>query len=100
MIRVILPAETHDDRIDLDGVDMLGAMLQRGGDVGSRARAEHEHVLERVAEHHVGPLVEVFLLFDRGHRLVKDVVDLDDGVGPVLADRDLVIRATTAIRAP
>ena len=80
MVGMVLPAEPDDDRIDLDRVDVLGAMPQRRGDVGPRPGAEDEHVLERVAEDHVGPLVEVFLLLHRGHRLVKDVVDLDHGV--------------------
>ena len=92
MVRVILAAEPNDHRIDLDGVDVRRAVLQCRCHVRPRAGTEHQHVLERVPEDHVGPLVEVFLLLHRGHRLVKDVVDLDDRIGAVLADRDLVIR--------
>ena len=67
-------------------------MHQGGGDVGARAGPENQHVLEAVAKDRVRPLVEVFLLRHRGHRLVKDVVHLDDRVGAVLADGDLVVR--------
>ena len=51
-----------------------------------RARAENQHVVEGVAEDRVRPLIEVFLLRDGRHRLVKDVVDLDDRVRAVLED--------------
>ena len=81
MIRMMRAPEPDDRRIDLDGVDVLDAVPQRRGDVGAGAGAEDQDVLERVAEHAVRPLVEVFLLLDRRHRLVKDVVHLDDGVG-------------------
>ena len=86
--------------IDLHRVDVLRAVVQRGGDVGAGAGAEDQHVLERVAERHVRPLVEVFLLLHRRHRLVEDVVDLDDGVGAVLADGDLVVRRPDGAAAP
>ena len=82
LIGMTLGAEAEDDRIDVDRVDVLRAVAQRGGDVGAAAGAEDQHVVERVAEHGVRPLVEVFLLLDRRHRLVKDVVHLDDGVRP------------------
>ena len=92
MVGMKLPPEPDDDRVDLNRIDVLRSVSERCGHVRARSGAEHEDVLERVAEHHVGPLVEVLLLIDRGHRLVKDVVDLDDGVGAVLADGDLVVR--------
>ena len=93
MVRVILAAEPDDDRIDLDRVDMLRAVPERRRHVGPRSRRPSTSTFsKRVAEHHVGPLVEVFLLLDRRHRLVKDVVDLDDRVGAVLTDGDLVVR--------
>ena len=74
-------AEPEDRRVDLHGIDVLGAVHQRGRDVGAGAGAENQHVLEAVAKDRVRPLIEVFLLRDRGHRLVKDVVHLDDRVG-------------------
>ena len=40
--------------IDLDGVDVLGAVDQGGGDVGARSCAENQHVLERIAEAEYG----------------------------------------------
>ncbi len=70
----------------------LRAVPERGRDVGARAGAENQDVVERVAEDGVRPLVEVFLLLDRRHRLVEDVVHLDDRVGALLADGDLVVR--------
>ena len=57
-------------------------------------------LVEGVAEHRVRPLVEVFLLRHRRHRLVKDVVHLDDGVGLVLEDRDAVVRRPQAAALP
>ncbi len=90
-IRMVGEAQPHDHGIDLDGVHVRRAVLQRGRDVGAGPGAEDEHVLERVAEDRVGPLVEVLLVIDRRHRLVKDVVHLDDRVGAFLADGDLVV---------
>ena len=82
VIRMVGAAEADDRRIDFDRIHVLDAVAERGGDVSARSGAENQHVLEGVAEDAVRPLVEVFLLFDRGHRLVKDVVHLDDRVGP------------------
>ena len=92
MIGMALAAEAEDHRIDLDGVDVLGAVPQRGRDVGAGAGAENQDVSNVSPNDRVRPLVEVFLLLDRRHRLVEDVVHLDDGVGAVLADGDLVVR--------
>src|SRR4029453_16079782 len=75
-VGVIFTPELDDYGINLDGINMNGAMLQGRGNIRSRACAEHENVLKRVSKSHVGPLVEVFLLAYRGHRLVKDVVHL------------------------
>ena len=58
----------------------LRAVPQRRRDVGAAAGAEDQHLVERVAEDRVRPLIEVFLLRDRRHRLVKDVIHLDDRV--------------------
>ncbi len=33
MVRVMLPSELNDNRIDLDCIDVRRAMSQRGGDV-------------------------------------------------------------------
>ena len=41
-----LAPEAQDRRIDLHGVHALRAVLERGGDVGARSRAEDQHVLE------------------------------------------------------
>src|SRR6185295_6642560 len=80
MIGMMLAAEANDRRIDLHRINMANAMTKRGSDIGSGAGAEYQHVLKRVAEDAIGPLIEVFLLLNRRHRLVKDVVHLDDGV--------------------
>ena len=47
---------------------------------------------KRVAKNGVRPLIEVFLVVHRRHRLVKDVVHLDDGVRSFVSDGDLVVR--------
>ena len=94
-----LAADADDERIDLDRVDMMRAVLQRRGDVRAGAGPEDQHVIERVAEHRIRPLIEVFLVVDGRHRLVKDVVDLDDGIFPLLADRDLVVRGPEGVAA-
>ena len=96
MVGVVLGAEAQDHRVDLDGIDVPGAMPQRRRDVSAGAGAEDQHVVERVAEHRVRPLIEVFLLVDRRHRLVEDVVDLDDRVRAVLEQRDAVVRRPQA----
>ena len=92
VIRMVRAAEPDDRRVDFHRVHVLHAVSERGGHVRAGPGAEDQDVLERVAEHGVRPLVEVFLLLDRRHRLVKDVVHLDDRIGPVLADGDLVVR--------
>src|SRR4051812_18363437 len=91
LVRVASAAEPDDRRIDFNRVHVLDAVAERRGDVRPRTGAENQRVLEGVAEHAVGPLVEVFLLFDRGHRLVEDIVPLYDRVRTRLADRDLVV---------
>ena len=90
-IGVTFGAEPQDHRIDFDGVDVFGAVAQRRRDVSARARAEDQHIVERVAEDGVRPLIEVFLLVDRRHRLMKDVVHLDHRVGAILEERDAVV---------
>ena len=86
-VGMVLAPEPHDDRIDLHRVDVLRAVQERRRDVGAGAGAEDQHVLEAVAERRVRPLVEVLLARHRGHRLVEDVVDLDDGLLPFLDGR-------------
>ena len=86
-----LGAEPQDHRIDLDRVDVFRAVLQRRRDVRAGAGAEDQHLVEGVAEHGVRPLVEILLVRDRRHRLVKDVIHLDDGVRAVLEERDAVV---------
>ena len=56
-----LATDPDDQRIDLDGIDMLGAMTQCRSDVGAGAGAEDQHVVERVAEDRIRPLIEVSL---------------------------------------
>ena len=94
---MMLLAEAHDDRVDLNRVDVLGAVTERRGDVGSRTGSENQHIVEAVAEHGVGPLIEVFLLIDVGHRLVKNVIHLDDGVVAILGHIDFVVRGPQAV---
>ena len=89
---MVLEPEAQDDRVDFHRVDVLRSVPERGGDVGAGPGAENQDLVEAVAEDRVRPLVEIFLLIERRHRLVKDVVHLDDRVGPVLADRDPVVR--------
>ena len=54
--------------------------------------AEDEHVIETLAEDLVRPLVEVFLLPNRRHRLVEDVVHLHHGFLALRVRGDLVVR--------
>src|SRR3954470_16844754 len=96
MIGMPFGAEPQDHRIDVNRVDVPRTVLQRRGDVGAAAGAENQHVIERVAEYRVRPLVEVFLVRDRRHRLVEDVVHLDDGVVAVLEHGDPVVRRPQA----
>ena len=48
-VRVVDSAEPLDARVDLDGVDCPGPMPERGGDVVTRASADDQDVIERVA---------------------------------------------------
>ena len=91
-VGMMLPAQLHDDRIDLHRVHVVGAVQQCRSDVGARAGPQDQHALERVAEHRVRPLVEVLLLFDRRHRLVEDVVDLHHRLLRLGEGGDLVVR--------
>ena len=92
MIRMMLAAEPDDRRIDLDRIDMSTPWRSAAATSVPEPAPRISTSSKRVAEHAIRPLVEVFLLLDRRHRLVKDVVHLDDRVGPCLADGDLVVR--------
>ena len=45
---MVVASDRLDHRVDLDGVDVLRALRQRDGDVVAVARADDEHVAERV----------------------------------------------------
>ena len=49
LVGVLLHADLQDPRVDVDRVDMVGALAQRDRDVGAGAGADDQHVVERVA---------------------------------------------------
>ena len=61
-------------------------MLQRRRNVGARPGTEHQHV-SNVSLNTMYGHCRSFLVIDRRHRLVKDVVHLDDGVLTFLRHR-------------
>ena len=76
---MVRAADLVDDRVDLDGVDVLRAVLQRGRDVVARAGADDQHVLERPARRRRGSAgaaarTPARSLVDVDHLLVADVV--------------------------
>ena len=46
MVRVQVVADLIQPRIDLDGVDMLGPLGERDGDVASVPRPDDQHVVQ------------------------------------------------------
>ena len=91
---MVAPADPLDDRIDLDGIDALGAPHQRAADVVAGAGADDQHVAEGVA---AGVAVQQVRQRIRGkarvqrlHLLVADQVDANQPlVRPIT---DAVIR--------
>ena len=96
VVGVLLLADLGDARVDLHGVDVLGALAQRERDVGAGTGADDEDVVERVladavVRHEVlrvcgdlvGHLLEV---------LVRDTVDVDPGDLTLLGGLHLVVR--------
>ena len=78
-VRVVADTDLLDLRVDLDRVDMLGAVLERHRDVRAGAGPDDQHALERpLREPAIDLLVErVDRAVDRPHRLVRDPVDVD-----------------------
>ncbi len=79
-VRVAGLADLEQLWVDLDGVDMTRAVVQRQRDVRAAARSDDEHLgIGPVGEPAVDLLVELLdaLLPDRMQRLVGDAVDRD-----------------------
>jgi hypothetical protein len=74
----LLAVEPQDHRIDLNRGDVLRAVAQRGGDVGS-IRRRNQHVVERVAERGTAT-GRNFPCGRPAPSTAKDVVDPDDSV--------------------
>ncbi len=100
-VDVVLAADLEDARVDVDGVDAVGALAQRDRDVRAGAGADDEHVAEGVARgSQVRRLVDPLALLDLplrgGHQLVRDAVRLDQQEAVVRRDDvvglDLVVR--------
>ena len=106
-----LAAESLYLRVDLDGVDVLGTLGERDGDVVAVSGADDEHVVERPGDVPVREEVEGLDLRERRDRirgLVRDVVRADregvtrhDAADPVrrlLVDGgDLVVRRPVVV---
>lgn len=94
VIRMILPADLVDDRVDLNRVDMFGPMRQRTLDVIARAGPDDQHILERpspgVAIEQMRQDIRRPRLVDLVHRLMADVVRADTPL--LLGVLDLIIR--------
>ncbi len=101
MVGVALLADLHDPRVDVDGVDVLGALGQCDRDVGPGPCADDQYVVQRVVR---SPLVRLgVLLLAVGqlpvggrHQLVRNAVDRDvhdvDVVEDPVLGLDLVVR--------
>ena len=80
-VRVPLLADLQDPRVDLDRVNMLGALGQRDRHVAAGARTDDQHATQPVAgeplvRHAVLRLLQQ-LQARRAHHLMRDAVDRD-----------------------
>src|SRR5262245_7353790 len=96
LVVVVIGADLLNHRIDLDGVDVLGAPLQSAADVVAAAGADNQYVVERlvrqalqgtcIACEQVRQGILRMISVARDHSLLTDQVNVDKGLSGDIID--------------